>query len=91
MPAYRVVGNAWVEETCDCEHCEGHSVIVGCDKVVTASDSSEAASKALRQFAHERGAEHYGWRKGSPEVTELGEEVCMRMLGAPMLPGLKEG
>lgn len=94
MRFFRVIGNLAYEDTwyCGCHHCDGHgsdkAVIKHIDMVVMAKDEQQAVFIAQDiKLPHQ--IEQCEWASG-PSVLEAPTDHVMRLIEAPMLPGIKK-
>jgi len=97
MPMFKVFGKIIVRWTtyCDCSYCEGHddeNTVLIKEHIVKASDAEEAAKLTFYFYCEDYDELEWEgkWEEG-PEVINLDElqpDVVMRLMGAPVLPGL---
>jgi hypothetical protein len=94
---YRVRGtiNILYEHEYVCEEFGQDALKI--DKLIRADSPKEAGDKALceelatwrQQHGNRFYVESTRWAKGDPQIDLVGEDVLMRMLGAPMFPQLE--
>jgi hypothetical protein len=88
MDWYEVRGRIFQHHVCDCPHCEYDGEEVTIIRKVQAYDAEDAEFSVLR-YAEDDHGDTCEW-VDPPETRLLGEDLVMRLNGAPMLPGLAE-
>lgn len=94
MNEYLVEGTIEYEETCNCDHCDGHLLEATIKATVESTSEAGAIERALELARKEQyRADWVDWSEDAPPpaVTfqrELSEEIILRRSGYATLPGI---
>lgn len=88
LARYRVIGTIELTRYCGCDECLGHTHETEVFSTVVAVNEEEAVAKCLDN--HSRDFDEARWAEApATERYELAEDEVMRLMGAPVLPGME--